>query len=193
MSMKKILIVIIILAWCGDAFSLKTDSVCRIPIMVFEDTSIFNIIDTLMILEQTKGEGVTDRDNISIYFIDTGGYYCMVRFENDSLLGKTILSSSKEHVKIAFYKGMDVLITGNTPYRGIMSNSGEYKTVECVSFSDQDIVYEDHPDGEVEHEFSLIAKWEKDHMQIYMISNRYGEIIYDSSIDSHFSLDYLEH
>ena len=181
--MKKIFLFFIMLVWGSSVFAQTTDSLCRIPVMLFEDASFPNIIDTLIMLEQHNGVGVSDNDKISITFIDTIGYCCEIHVVKDSSFGVKILSSMVEYGKIAHYRDFNVLISGNIPYNKVMSASGEYDVVECVSFSEHDVLYEDYTDDDGMPYYSIIAKWNGYHMQMQMITNGKGEIIYDSSVD----------
>ncbi|MBO4587975.1 MAG: hypothetical protein J5711_03630 [Bacteroidales bacterium] len=183
--MKRFFIILLMLVLGESAFSQTTDSLCRIPVMQFKDTPFLHIVDTLIMLEQHNGFGVSDNDKISITFIDAIGQCCEIHVVKDNSLGVRVLSSMVEYGKMAHYKGFNVLISGTMPYNKVMSESGEYEIVECVSYSEHDILYEDYTNEEERPSYSLVAKWNGNHMQMQMITNDKGEIIYDSSVDSY--------
>lgn len=181
--MKRFFIILIILFLGNNICSQTTDSLCKIPIMFFEDTAFHSIIDTLLMLEKQCGTKVSNEDKISVSFIDTEGLYCMIQLVKDKSFGETVLSSMVEHVEIAYHNTLSVLIHGTTPYKKIMSHSGKFKMVECVSYSKQDVLYEDYVNDDAEPNLSLFAKWENNHMHIYLITDKKGDVLYDSSFD----------
>lgn len=187
--MKRIFVIFILLILGKWAFSQKLDSLCSVSVMTFEDTSIFKVIDTLYFLEQRSGTDVSDKDKVSITFIDTGGS-CMIHWIKDSLSELTVLSSMVEYVRIAHYRNLNIiLISGIVPNKKIMSVSNEHMLVRCVSYSENEVLYEDYANIEEEPNYYLLARWKNGHIQIYMIVNRKGEVVYDSSVDLQLSLE----
>lgn len=181
--MKRFFFILIILFLGNNIFSQTTDSLCKIPIMYFEDTTFHSVIDTLLMLEKQCGTKVSNEDKISVSFIDTEGLYCMIQLVKDKSFGETIFLSMAEHVRIAYHNTLSVLILGATPYKKIMSHSGKFKMVECVSYSNQDVLYEDYVNDDAVPNLSLFAKWGNNHMHIYLITDKKGDVLYDSSFD----------
>ena len=158
-------------------YAQKTDSLCRIPIMVFEDTTFTNIIDTLLMFERDYGTDVSDKNIVSASFMGADELYCMLRLIQDSSFGNTVLSALVENMEIAFYNTTRVLIATPMPLTKIMSFSGHYKMVDCVSYSLDDVLYEDYLGDKKEPNITIIAKLEDGHMQICLISDKEGNIL----------------
>ena len=178
--MKRLLFLMIALFFARNVLSQKTDSVCRVPIMIIEDSSLFDIFDTLFVLEKKCDTKESHKNKISIIFLDTSGLYCMIHQVKDSSYGSKVLSSMVNSVSITYYNDIGIYISGYQPSSQIMSNSGEYTILECVSYSTQDILYEDY-DDESEPDITIFAKRRNGRMRIYMIVNNYGDILYDAS------------
>ncbi len=162
-----------------NVFSQKTDSVCRVPIMIIKDSSLFDIFDTLFIVEKNCDTKETYKNKISIKFIDTSGLYCMIHRVKDSSYGSKVLSSMVNCVSITYYNDVVIYISGYQPSSQIMSNSGKYTILKCVSYSTQDILYEDY-DDESDPDITIFARWINGCMHTYMIVNNKGEILFDA-------------
>lgn len=158
-------------------YAQTTDSLCRIPIMVFEDTTFTKIIDTLLMFEHDYGTKVSEKEKVSASFMGTDELFCMFRLIQDSSFGNSVLSEMVEYMKIAYYNATCVLIAAPVPLPKIMSFSGAYKLVDCVSFSKGDVVYEDYSDDEKEPNITIFAKFIDGHMHICSISDRNGKVL----------------
>ena len=176
--MKKVLIILTMILGGNRIYAQTTDSLCRIPIMVFEDTTFTNIIDTLILFERDYGTEVTDKYTVSASFMGFDELYsCILRLIPDSSFGNTVLSAMVENVKIAYYNTTSVLISSPVPLTTILSFSGAYKMVDCVSYHKGDVLYEDYNGDEKEPNITIVAKLEDGHMQICLISDKEGKVL----------------
>lgn len=187
--MKRIFVIFIMLVLGKSVFPQSYDSLCNVPVMMIKDTSIFKVIDTLFFLEQQSGADLSYNDKIAITFIDTDGS-CMIHLVKDSSLELTILSSMVEYVRIAYYRNLNIiLMSGIIPNEKIITASNDRKQVRCVSYSGNEVLYEDYANIEEEPNYCILAKKKDGHMHIHMIVNREGEIIYDSSGEARFPFE----
>ena len=181
--MNRWVVIIIMLLMGGISSSQNLNSMCYIQVMNIEDSTLLDIVDTLLLIEQESGNSLPEIDNVSIAFIDTNGLLCIIKVVKNSLYKAVFLSSMIEHIRISYYRNINIVISGAIPNKRIMTSSGEYKQVSCISDSDENTLYEDYIDNTCIPNFSILARWQNDHMQIYMVVNKKGEIIYDSSND----------
>lgn len=154
--------------------------------MVLEDTTFTNIIDTLLMFERDYGTEVSDKDKVSASFMGgTDVLHCILRLIPDSSFGNTVLSAMVEYMEIAYYNTTSVLIATPVPLTTIMSFSGAYKMVDCVSYSEDDVLYEDYIEDEKEPNITIVAKLEDGYMQICLISDKDGKILVGPSSRCH--------
>lgn len=175
--MKKIFLIIVMLVSGEYALSQNT---CKVSILEIADTSLCGVIDSLLSLEQSIGTTLSHNDQISIYFFETTGLYCIIHYDRDTLSGRRFLPvDEKIRPRIAYYRGKTVVVSGFAPNERIMKATGRYISVPCDWPSDQELLVEDYVDYSLAPNFSVWVKWYNNRMQIYIISDKDGNTIYN--------------
>lgn len=181
--MKKFLFIIIFATFSRIVLSQVIDSVCRIPVMYFNDTTVFSVIDTLLSFEKKSDTNIFERKNISICFIHPGDTICVIQLEKVREFEKEFDASRIDYIRLVYYKEYSIWIYGSFP-TDFLTQSNQYKNVNCASAIERGILSQDAPDDDPPN-ITILAKWDKNCMCDYMVFKSYGwELIYDSMYKS---------
>ena len=133
--MRKFFLLLVLALSQYQVFSQNVDSVCTIPIYKVVDTTLFDIIDTLICTEKAMGIYRDDSCTITISFINDEGNRFIVECFYDK--PTHVLSTAKEHFGGSFYKKHYLSVYGHKPSNSIMTPTNDKRQIDCISFPNE--------------------------------------------------------